>query len=395
MLGVDDWAWRKGRRYGTILVDLERHRVVDLLPDRTAQGLAHWLKEHSGVEVVARDRAGAYADGIHQGAPDVVQVADRWHLAKNLGEAIEELLDRHRQHMRRIPLPAASAADAPQATSSAPTATAARRRGLTKLEHLQQERRAVRLARYGRFAALRRQGLTLRAIARDLGVSLRTVERLAAAGRFPERKPRRRSPSDLDRYLPHLDRRRAEGCRRGTLLWREICGQGYTGPRSAVYTYLARLRRREASNQEALTTAPAAPTPAARRVSPRRATWLFLRPAADLDPDERQFLAALHERCADTVIAYHLAQRFLQLLRGRQRDALEPWLAEAEGSDIPELRRFAAGLRRDRPAVEAGVAEAWSNGQTEGQVNRLKLVRRTMYGRGKLDLLRQRVLRAA
>lgn len=396
VLGVDDWAWKKGRRYGTILLDLERHHVVDLLPDRSAEGLARWLREHPGVEVVARDRAGAYADGTRQGAPDALQVADRFHLAKNLGDAIKEVLDRQRQQMRRIPLPAGSDQDRPpQAVQQAGTASP--RGGVTPLERAQQERRAARMARYQQVMTLRERGETVRTMARTVGVSVRTVSRLLAADRFPERQVRRRSPSPLDPYRPYLDQQWAAGRRRGTVLWRELCAQGYTGPRAAVYTYLARLRRQIARGPDMPTTAALTPPSSvgAQRVSPRQAMWLFLRPAADLAPAERHFLAALHERCPDTATAYQLAQRFLRLLRERQRDGLALWLAEAEGSTVPELQRFAAGLRRDQPAVEAGLAEAWSNGQTEGQVLRLKLVRRMMYGRGNLDLLRQRVLHAA
>lgn len=390
VLGVDDWAWKKGQRYGTILVDLERRRVVDLLPDRTAATFARWLAEHPGVEVVARDRASAYADGIRQGAPNAIQVADRWHLAKNLGDAIEALLDRHRQQVRQIPPPTAPdralAARVGQQASPTP-----RHRGLTRLERRQEERRADRAARYQHVVVLRERGETVRSIARAVGVSTRTAQRLLAAGGFPERQQRRRSPSPLDPYLPYLDTQWAAGRRRGTVLWRELCARGYTGPRSAVYTYLYRLRSRDTRAQVA---APSAPS-GVHRVSSRQVRWLFLRPEADLAPDERRYLLALHERCADLASAHRSAQAFLAMLRERRGEALEPWLAEAEGGGVPELHRFAAGLRRDQPAVEAALAEAWSNGQTEGQVLRLKLVRRTMYGRGKLDLLRQRVLHAA
>ena len=421
--GVDDWAWRRGRRYGTVLVDLERRRVVDLLDDRTAASLADWLTTHPGVTVLTRDRSETYADGARRGAPGAVQVADRWHLAKNLGEAVEALLDRHRRHLRQLPWPAAPPA-APRPGPSLPAgAPAGRARGrppgprLTQPETLQATRRAKRLARYEQLLALRAQGEPIAAAARAVGIGERTAHRWLASGRFPERKQRRRGPGPLDPYRPYLDAQWAAGRRRGIVLWRALGAQGYTGSLPSVYTYLYRLRGRD----ERAARGPGAPPPpagvppggppegdparpsppdVAPRVRPRQVRGLMLRPAGELDDAERQYLTALHERCPDTRAASRLAQEFLGLLRQRPTAAeaasgLAAWLAAADASGPPELRRFAAGLRRDREAVEAALSSPWSNGQTEGQVHRLKALRRQMYGRGKLDLLRRRLLRAA
>ena len=390
VLGVDDWAWKRGRRYGTILVDQERHEGIDLLPDRTAEGLAGWLRQHPGVAVITRDRAGAYADGARQGAPDAVQVADRWHLLKNLGDALEELLDRHRSLLRRIAAAAAPGGrvESPS-TSTRPPASPAQARA----DAGRDARRAQRRSQYDQAVALRDQGETTGRIAQIVGLSRRTVLRFLAAGTYPERKPRDRSPSALDPYRPYLDHCWAAGKRRGAVLWREICTQGYTGNRASVYTYLARLRREEGRP-------PASPVwrpgrPSVRGQSPRRFKWLMLRPAAELTTAERAALATLQEQCAEVPSVYRLAQAFLRLIRERDQPALASWLTEAEESTVPELQRFAAGLRRDRAAVEAALTEAWSNGQTEGQITKLKLLKRQMYGRAGFALLRQRVLRAS
>jgi transposase len=105
VLGVDDFAFRRGRSYGTILVDLERRRPIDLLPDRESETLAKWLKAHPGIEIATRDRSRAYAEAIADGAPDAVQIADRWHILKNLYEALERLLTRQHRLIRQVVQP--------------------------------------------------------------------------------------------------------------------------------------------------------------------------------------------------------------------------------------------------------------------------------------------------
>ena len=237
VLAVDDWARRKGKTYGTILVDLEQHRVVDLLPDRNAASLAAWLRDHAGVEVIARDRAVAYADGAAEGAPDAVQVADRWHLLKNLVDTVEEVLARHRRHLRRAePTPVENPSEQdPQVRRKAQLSSRPNYAERVRLAH-----RAERLARYDRIIVLRERGLKIRVIARNLGISERTVNRYLSAGTFPERKRRRSlQPGLLDAHLAHLNQRWAEDCTNGTQLWREIQDQGFSGSKSLVLSHIA------------------------------------------------------------------------------------------------------------------------------------------------------------
>lgn len=401
VLGVDDWAGKRGRTYGTILVDLERHRPVDLLPDRTADSLATWLREHPGVEIVSRDRGGAYAEGARQGAPDAVQVADRFHLLKNLGDALERLLQRRHAALaevaRTLTRRAADAAapvlpPGPEPPVSAPALAP------TRGERDKERRRARRVARYEQVRELRREGLGLRAIARQLGLGRETVRRFLRADAFPERRERAPRPTALTPHEPYLRERWAAGCHNAAALHRELQARGFVGSVSLVRRFLGAWRTTPARRGRAARQVqpPATPPPArVRALSPRRATWLLLRAEADLAPPQQAYRAQLEAGCPEVAAARALADEFARLIRGRDAAALGPWLARAEGCDVAELREFAAGLRRDQAAVTAALRHEWSNGQVEGQVNRLKLLKRTMYGRAGFALLRRRVLRAA
>jgi hypothetical protein len=225
VLGVDDWAWRRGHRYGPVLVDLERNRVLDLLPDRRAESLAAWLKRTPGVEIVARDRAGVYADGIRQGAPEAVQIADRWHLLRNLGDALQAIVERHHVIARRIA--AEVAAGAPTAGTPVTEGPDAAMTPPCPAAH------AGRRARFEEAVRLHAAGVSLRQISRLLGTDCKTVRRWLRAGDIPSwRRPRRGSM--LDAHRDHLERRWAEGCRNAARLWRELASVGFAGGYTTV-----------------------------------------------------------------------------------------------------------------------------------------------------------------
>jgi transposase len=387
VLGVDDWAWRKGRRYGTILVDLEQHRPIDLLPDRESETLKNWLEAHRGVEVISRDRAGAYAEGATKGAPEALQIADRFHILCNLTQALQRLLERMAGVLRRSQLSemasemsssASMSTEGTEATAAMPTAGPAR---LNRQQRQSQERRERRKARYEAVRAAHQRGLSQRAIAREFGLTRKTVRRFLRSAEFPEQAPRGRR-TVLEPYREYLEKRWAEGCHNAARLWRELREQGYAGQRSRVKEFLRPWRSH----------APKSTRRNRKLPGPGLLAFWLAKPAEQRAKSEQQWVQTIIQMHPEIGAAEHLAQRFRAMVRNRNTEDLAEWLESAERSAIPELSGFAAGIRRDRAAVTAALEKCWSNGQVEGQIHRLKLLKRQMYGRAGFLLLRRRVL---
>lgn len=375
--GVDDWAWRKGHRYGTILVDLERHRVADLLPDRSAGSFAAWLQTHPSIAVISRDRGEEYVVGARLGAPDALHVADRFHLLKNLGETAERVLKRHVRLLRQIELPRAAAR-----LMAPPRADREAARARTRQRV--QDRHAM-------IHQLVASGLSQRAIVRATGLARGTVRAYLATPTPPERPRVTQRASILTPYVGYLLERWRQGARNALALWREIVALGYPGTQRNVSRFVTVLRRQEAAGIP-LT------SPCSAGLTPRQAVGLLLTEPAQRTPEQQiavEQLRALHPESGMTAM---LVEEFACLVRHRDEDAepeLAPWMRAATESGIREWRTFVTRLHSDLDAVLAGLQLPWSQGQTEGQILRLKLIRRQMYGRGNFDLVRKRVLRAA
>lgn len=392
VLGVDDWASRKGRRYGTILVDLERRRVVDLLPDRSAETLAKWLREHPGVEVISRDRDRSYIEGANTGAPEAVQVADRFHVLKNLYDAVEKLVERHRKRLL------GGSEDEREAT---PPVESHPQSGHPGWGHrADPEKRRERLERYEKVVELRERGVYVEDIAHEVGLSQSTVIAWLNVGGFPEQKRRKRKkPSPLAPYADYLERRWRQRCINMARLFREIKELGYEGSYDAVADHLRCFRRglSPPARSPAAEVEADGPPKGSRHESQEAARLLMLE-AKDpdaLNPEQSEWLEQLRERCLELAVAQDLAGRFARIMCQGEENLLARWLREAEKSNLSEICTFARGVRQDEAAVKAAISLPWSNGQVEGHVNRLKLLKRQMYGRAKFDLLRRRVLRAA
>jgi len=385
VLGVDDFALRRGHHYGTILTDLEAHRVIDLLPERAAEAFATWLDTHGQPQLICRDRGGDYASGARQAAPDAIQIADRFHRARNSSDVLERLLVRYPAALRAAVTEMAPTPNREQPPLSGTALPAAN------------PRRDRRLARYQQVIALHRRGWSLTAISAQVQLSRPTVRKYVNAGTFPERPARRTKLSAGTAHATHLQAWWEAGCRDATVLWQELRERGFTGSLRMVQRVVAGWRVEPARRGRAAHCVGPIPTPAPPQLRPpsaRQAVWLLLRPVEALKPTQQVMRARLLAAAPEVREGLTLLEEFRRLVRERDRAAWPGWLHAAETSSVREVRSFAAKLRADTAAIEAALAYPWSSGQVEGQVTKTKLVKRQMYGRAKFDLLRKRVLLA-
>jgi transposase len=360
IVGIDDWAWKRGHRYGTIVCDLEQRRIIDLLPDREAATVQSWLAARPSIAVIARDRGGGYGQAAARGRPEALQVADRWHLMENASAAF---LAAVRQSMRPIrEALRAGVVDPDRLTSSE----------LRQYNGWQRREEANAMIR-----ALAKGAVPIKEIVRRTGHARGVVRQVVRGGRTDVFRPR---ASSLEPFLGRLEAEWAAGCRNGAELWRRLRAAGFSGALRVVTEWTTRRRADDA------TTGP-------RRAPSARAIARMMTAGADrLSRSEAAFVVAIEAAVPALVAARDLMDQFHRLIRRRDGAALDPWLENAASG---LLASFAAGIARDRNAVRAAIVEPWSNGQTEGQITKLKLVKRQMYGRAKLDLLRARLLGAA
>lgn len=380
ILGVDDFAFRRGRSYGTILLDLERRRVIDLLPDRSQETFAAWLRQHPQIQVISRDRGGDYAAGARLGAPQAMQIADRFHLLVNAGEAFERCLTRH------------SALLTQAAHACAPTeATARMTKHCPSDIQRRQERRAARLARYEQVKHLHEQGVAAHHIARQLQLARGTVLTYIRAASFPE-APARPRPRQIDPYLDYLCERWNAGEHNALALWREIRAQGYNAGDEQVRRVVNQWRADPHHPGGQRASAAVSAKAEVATYSAHKTRWLLWKPVADLSDAETRYVTTLQQLCPQIAQAQDLLLQFRALLQAQDSAGFDAWLARCEQSGVSEVVGFAQGLRRDVAAVKAACCSPWSQGPVEGQVNRLKTLKRQMYGRASFALLRCRVL---
>jgi transposase len=472
-LGVDDFCFRKCKTYGTALIDLERSRPIALLKDAKAETLAEWLKAHPGVKVVSRDRSKTYESGIRQGAPEAIQVADRFHLLQNLSQTLYQVFGIHAKVLKQVEKRVFSTdtkvhlevetaliegireldgdtyptqlqtAEIQNECGDVKPFLAENTNGLTTQENPQTNilpsalcplpfpdnlsliteannsrvvprfpqntslKRKVQSAKardrrreiHEQVWRLRSIGLSGLAIAQELGVSKTTVFNYLRSSTFTERRERSdHGLSLLNPYHDYLLSRWNSGNHNTQELFEEIRTCGYIGGYATVarFTrYLKTLRGFEPAKCSKKNASPRVSSSSHRPLTPSRVTALVLRRPELIQPNEREIIAQLQTAHSDLKSAIELAQQFASVVRQRLSGQLDAWLNKAKNSSVSLLRSFAVSLESDYDAVKAGVTMSVSNGPVEGHINRLKMLKRQMYGRAKIDLLERRFLLAS
>ncbi|MGH3196867.1 MAG: transposase [Streptosporangiaceae bacterium] len=321
VLGVDDFALRKGHVYGTVLVDMRTGDTVDLLPDREAATLESWLTAHPGAQVICRDRAGAYAEGARDGAPDAIQVADRWHLWHNLAECAEKTVARHRGCLKEVPAggDAGGQGTPDEPGQEPPEQAAAQVTPDGSLDVCGRERRLVTRTRerHAEIAERLDAGQSLAAICRATGLDRKTVQRFARAASVDELLAGAMNrESKLDPFKPWICQRWNEGITDAAALHAELRQHGWTGSEKTVRRYVAPFRRQAAAPD------PAPAVPKTRQIT----RWLLTRPDR-LRPEDQAALGQIKERCPHIqALAGHVSG-FAEMMTGRTGSQdLESWL---------------------------------------------------------------------
>ena len=394
IVGIDDWAWKKRHRYGTILIDLERSQVLDLLPDRDSATVQAWLKNRPEIEVISRDRAGTYAQAASAAAPQAKQVADRWHLLKNLREAVERLFEHSssaiKQALATLP-PRGLSAEPPSPNPAAQAAPALARElpALSRLQQARQIKHGKRVERHQRVRQLHAEGQSIRRIAVMLGLNRGTVRRYLRDEQCPNWQSGRPRRTGMDGYRRYVDQRLEEGCRNAAALHRQLAREGHRVPYHVVRRF---VRRRLADLGKPRRVDVLRPP---RAPSARQLAFAWIRRHEERAEQEQGQLDAVRQTNTELSAALDLADEFAGMARKTLNQPLSDWLDKAERCSCSELRGFARSLRQDEAAVAAALSEHWSNGKVEGHVNRLKVIKRQMYGRAGFRLLRARVMNAA
>jgi transposase len=377
-LGVDDFALhRRPLGYGLLLVDLAVRRPIDVLADDESATLATWLREHPGARVIARDRGLRIRDGVRLGAPNAIQVADRFHLLRNVVDALDQLQRQRRAagsaafgHGVRAP-PVASPDPLPP-----PDPTPESKPG--------ERQRSFRAGpdQWTRARALRAQRWSIQAIGREISLSPKTVRRLLNRATPPSQEyvRHRHVPRLVEPFLPYLLQRWADGCRNGRQLTREIEQLGYLGKGSAVRWMIARWRPPKTRGQPR------------RRLLTQHVPWLLLRTPDLLKEEERADLERVLAADTSLEAGYKLVQRFRVALHDLDVTAFKHWLLDAAAGDLKPFARLAAGMTDDLEAITNAFRYPSSTGSVEGHITRVKLIKRAGYGRAKLPLLRARIL---
>lgn len=383
IIGIDDWAFKKGNTYGTIIVDLHQNKVIDLLPDRESETICQWLKEHPEVEIISRDCGGPYSKGAHEGAPQAIQVADRFHLLMNLGDATKRIFQSMGKELKEL-FALYHKAEASVELTSATEDLVSTGEDIETIPTEEINTNIEHQLRFNNVKELFSQGYNIRAISRSLHVSRVTIRKYIGMDFLPKKMSSRSTNFDSFRLflLHHSNRGKLY-----TELYAAILSEGFNGGYTQFCSNMNELLKKHSI------------TPASRKIdpvamknwSPRNLSVMIQKDKNDLNTEDRKFLELLYEKYPAIKETEQFIHRFKKLFQLKEEGTLRTWLEDVEKS-TSVIKRFAKGIQSDFEAVNNAVITPYSNGKVEGQVNRLKNIKRRMYGRAGFELLRRMVI---
>ncbi len=396
VIGIDDFAFRRGQVYGTLLIDLERRKAIDLIPSREAEDVAKWLRQYPQVEVVSRDRSPIYAAAVSSALPHADQIADRFHIVKNIYEVLEKILHRERktiaqvsEEMRRNANRISRENQSPIENERFRETKKARSETEIAAEKIKQSAARIRrIEKYESVKRLRGEGVSISEISRRLRMHRETVRHFLRCDAYPEVKPAFRKISPLVNYQDYIRQRWNEGCGNAKQIYQELLNLGYVGSYDTLMRFL-RIWRGDLPEEDRLRIR----LQTFRMPTAREIKWWLLGKKPNLNKEKSRFLQLLHERQPEIGEAVRLIEEFRKILKKGSEDDYENWREQVQQTTgNQELKNFAFRLGKEDQAIRGAITSDWSNGQTEGQVNRLKLIKRQMYGRASFEVLKARVL---
>ena len=394
VIGIDDFAFRRGQVYGTLLIDLERRKALDLIPSRETEDVAEWLKQYPQVEIVSRDRSPIYAAAINVALPHAEQIADRFHLVKNIYEVLEKVLHRERKTIGQVSAEIRQTGNRISPEKQKPldeNGYKAFTEPVTNKEKIaqakQSEARKRRIEKYETVKRLRNEGMSIQGISRQLRMHRQTVRHFLSCDEYPEPKPVFRKVSPLLNYQEHLRQRWNEGCGNAKELYRELRQLGYLGSYNTLMRFLKIWRIDLPKEDRLRIQLKTFQTPTAREIK-----WWLLGSKPPKNEEKLSFLELLKQRQPEIIQAVQQIREFRKILKNGTEDEYEDWKKKIKAEGAAEMKTFVFRLEKDEESVKGAIISEWSNGQVEGQVNRLKLIKRQMYGRASFEVLKARVL---
>jgi transposase len=392
VLGVDDWAYRKGINYGTILIDMETSRPIDILPSRESKDLKEWLSKYPDIEIATRDRSSSYSSAIDEICPEAVQVADRFHLLMNLSDALDKYFKSKGSEIRKIIKEKTNeilnVPDSHDASKKKDKSSQVLSEGSATIDIKVDQRQVT----FSKVKELQELGFSIRKISRDLGVARSTVHSYFQQVSLPPRTHSR--STNIELFASHIVNRL---CEKGYMIKNiidEIYKLGYTGSRTQAYHNINTIKENFKIDTPDYTQVLLTKIPYVKPLNSRKlAKYIGVCLNAIEEPDEQKYLKTLLDNIPEFKVVRKLVQIFKTMLK-RGCGNIRRWIDFVKRSKYKPsgLITFANGLLRDIKAVENGINMKWSNGAVEGHVNRIKSIKRQMYGRASFDLLRKKVI---